>query len=246
MGYAYDTAANIVNQASVELGLSPSADVYGATDANMVQLRYLLNTAGRTLVKLRPWTHLQREYTFTTSATGAESGPNGYSLPADFRAPLPATTWDRSTRFPVGNSLTPQEWQALKGQAAVSLTNVLVRVQRGRLFVYPPEDTGSLVAYEYLTSYWVQPVGQTAPTADAPTANLDVICFDALLAMQALKVAWLEAKGFDATAAQNALNGTYELVAGEDAPAATLTLGGGGDGIPLLGFDNLPTSGYGD
>lgn len=237
---AYGTAADIVQQAAQELGLGALADVWASGDANVAQLRALLATVGRRLVKQRAWTHLQKEYTFTTS------GADSYPLPADFRAPLARTTWNRTSTFPAGNPLSGQQWQALKARATILTVTLLVRQQQGKLFVYPAEDSGSLVAYEYLSSFWVQPVGQTAPTADAPTANTDTVCFDALLLMQGLKVAWLEAKGFDATAAQGDFQTTLALVEGEDAPPSTLSLKGGSDtGMRLLDDCNVPPTGFG-
>ncbi len=45
------TANEILNQVAAEIGLMPVADPYGSQDEAFIQMRYLLNTAGKELIR---------------------------------------------------------------------------------------------------------------------------------------------------------------------------------------------------
>lgn len=63
---AYDTAGAIISDAAAELGLGTVSDAYGSTDANVIQLRSLLKSAGRDILRDRDWSSLLKEYSFVT------------------------------------------------------------------------------------------------------------------------------------------------------------------------------------
>jgi hypothetical protein len=353
---AYDTVANIVSDAAVELGLGSVSDVYGSTDSSIIQLRTLLKSAGRDLVLERDWTHLQAEalimtraawaasthyydsntsvawqggsayvvgdivlnnaalyvcttagtsgtgsgpyvvgtgivdgtaiwsylnsgdssavvrggyyYTCSTDGTSGTVGPCGqlvggqetdgsvvwacsglagdYALPAGFRKMLPSTNWNRSTSWPMGGPVSPQGWQMLKARMMGATFSMLYRIVGGVLRFYPDSDTtaGQLLAYEYMSKFWVSATGLTAPTTDAPTANSDIIYFDPLLMTKRIKRDWLANKGFDATEAKREYAAAYSKIANTDNSAPVLSLSGGAS-VPLLGDMNIPFTGYG-
>src|SRR5688572_457522 len=112
---AWDSVGNIVNDAALELGLitSASADVYGETNQNIVQLRALLKSLGQRLVRDFKWSHLTKEHTFDTA-----DGVSNYTLPDDFQRIVDGTAWNRTTDLPLVGPLNAQQWQALKGQAS--------------------------------------------------------------------------------------------------------------------------------
>src|SRR5690348_1694823 len=116
----YDTVANVLSDTAVELGLGEVSDVYGSTDANIVQLRTLLKRVGRSLAKQRAWKQLIKEHTFTTTNTST------YDLPTDFGAMIDQTGWNRTQRRPLG-VLSPQEWQYLEASVAGTVYTVLFR-----------------------------------------------------------------------------------------------------------------------
>jgi hypothetical protein len=237
-----DTAGNIINDAAVELGLSAVVDPYLSTDPNFIQLRGLLKSAGRDLQRMRDWTHLQKEYTFTTVAA-----QSNYDLPPDFRKMVAQSGWDRTGRTPLGGPLSPQEWQYLKGRLDGVSFRVLFRPVQQQLYLYPDTTIagGDVIAFEYLSRYWVQAFGASAASAEAPVASLDVVLFEAQLAMRALKLAFLRAKGFDSQAAEQDFNQTYAMVASDDAAGAVLSLNNSTIGEPMLGSQSVPITGFG-
>lgn len=215
------TANEVVNAAAQELGLLTStvADVYASTDAVVVRLRALLEGMGQDLVRMRPWTHLQKEATVTTV-----NGTASYSLPADYSSMVPLTHWNRSADLPLAGPVGPQGWQLLVSSDTVSSVTYFFRVQANRLYLNPTPTAADTLAYEYVSAYWVQPSGETTPTAETPTASTDTIWFDKRLLVSGLKLAWLESNGFESTAARNAYEAALSAVSGGDGAQPALSL----------------------
>jgi hypothetical protein len=236
----YETALSIISDASVEMGLGAVSDAYGSTDANVIQLRTLLKTVGRRLALSRDWSHLVKQYTFTTD------GDDEYDLPADFSMMVPGTSWNRTTQMR-GQPVNAQAWQYLKASNTTVTYTVFFRMSDLTLTFHPdPPSSGETIAFEYRSRYWVTATGQSAPNKDAPTANTDTIEFDATLMVPALKLAFLQAKGFDATAAKIEYDEALERVAGANVGAAPiLSLGAGSLDERLLDESNAPSSGFG-
>lgn len=233
---AYEAVSVIVSDAAVELGLGAITDVFASTDPNVIQLRGLLKSAGRKLVRERIWKHLQLEYTFVTAAAAS------YALPADFRCLVPATGWNRTSVLSLGGPLEGEGWQYI--QAGLVLpTTLFVRIWQGRMYVEPDSDTGSTVAFEYGTIYWVAEASSTTPASDGPDENDDVILFDPDLAVMALKLAWLKAKQFDTTSTQDDYDTALAAAASADSTSPKIYLGGGRR--RRIVWPSIPDSGVG-
>ncbi|QSQ14047.1 phage adaptor protein [Myxococcus landrumensis] len=222
----WDTAGNILNDAAVELGLRTSdlADPYASQDQAIALLCRLLKGLGQDMVRDYQWTHLQGSYTFTLVP-----GDESYPLPGGFVRPIDQTQWNLTQRMPMLGPLSPQGWQLLQALTSAGVVDIYFRTVGDRFVVYPTPQSADAVSFEYVTSYWVQPIGQTLPTLDAPAAATDTLWFDRRLLVLGLKWAWLEAKSLpQAAAAENA----YRLA---------LTRAQGGDGAaPVLSLNNRP------
>lgn len=192
---AYDTALNIISDAAIELGLGAVSDPFASTDPNVILLRALLKSAGRAMLLEQRWLQATKEYTFTTS------GASSYALPSDYVELVDGSGWNRTQRLPL-TPVTPQQWQALSALNTGTSIPMLIRPRDGLLSVWPTSNTGQTYAFEYVSSYWVKATASSSPDKDAPTVNTDVIYFDAPLAVQMLRLAFLRRKGFDATEAQ--------------------------------------------
>ena len=235
----YDTALNILSDTAVELGLGAVSDPYGSTDANIVQLRGLLKRVGRNLAKKRAWKQLLKEHTFSTTGTAS------YNLPADFGAMVDQTGWDRTNDSPL-SVVTPQEWQYLQATGTDFALRVLFRTYDLTLKVHPASTTGSTIAFEYLSRYWVAASGGTTGTKDAPTANTDNILFEPDLIVPVLKYAWKKEKGFEASGAFEDAQLAYNDAAGANAGASpVLPLNAEDDCVRFLDMGNAPSTGFG-
>lgn len=165
------TLLTIVQCAADIVGVPRPSAVITSTDQTVRTMLALLNREGQNLAKLRNlwgggWTVLEREHTFTTTASTAE-----YALPSDFAELIGDTVWDRDDFFEVRGPLSPQEWQAIKsGLSASPALRRRFRIQRTagsgtdrKFFVDPtPAATGETLVFEYLSNGWVRDTGDTA------------------------------------------------------------------------------------
>jgi hypothetical protein len=243
---AYDTAKQIINDALVEVGLTPSEDPFTDLDSNVVQMCTLLKSLGREVIHLHDWTILRREATFTT-----QQGVSNYALPDDFHEMMDQSGWNRTNRLPLGGPLSPQEWQYLKARLVGVVFTVLFRPMQGKIYIYPDNPTpgGYSIAYEYKSDGWVRyDVTGTPNYRDYPTASTDIIQFDTLLMSRGLKLAWLKAHAFDTTSAQQDFDSALDRTKGQDSfvPILSLTRQSPLRGVDqLIGQHSIPITGFG-
>lgn len=234
----YDTAANIINEAAIELGLGSVSDAYGSTDANITQLRTLLKSVGRSLVWRYAWFQQIKEHTFTTVEDEAL-----YDLPADFQSMVDVSGYNRTTNIRL-HPASIQQWAELESSESASTNALSFRLRNGEIELWPtPTTENETIAFEYRSKYWVALAGTTTATLDAPTANDNVIIIDSHLITRALKLAFLKAKGFDTTAAQQDFDEAMNAAQGANgaSPILSVTEKTGW----LLSIRNTPDTGFG-
>jgi hypothetical protein len=217
----FDTAANVISDAAIELGLVSEAvsDPFSSSDTKIVQLVALLKNAGRELVLAHPWSHLQLTHTFTTSAGVAQ-----YTLPLAVSRLVDQTQWNRSTQLPLGGPLSAQGWQHLKADSVGGVVDVYFRQRGATLELHPTPASAMTIAMEYLTRYWVAVDDSFTPEDDVPTAAGNFLLFNSVLLTRKLKLAWLEAKGFDASAAMRAYEDAWAMATSADGSSPVLRL----------------------
>lgn len=240
----FDTSTNIINDAAIQLGLWTEvvSSPYSSSDLLVVQLRSMLKSAGRDLVRDYQWTHLLKEHTFTTVG-----GQSTYNLPSDFQRILNQTEWNRTTRLPMGGPLTPQGWQFLTALHTVGTVQFFFRVEGDTLRMNPTPSAEATVALEYVSSYWVRADGASAADLDEPTDDDDTILLDSQMMVHRLKRDFLRAKGMDSSAASEDYELALARARSNDGAAPILSL----NRRPLALFQplntnaNLPPTGYG-
>lgn len=242
---AFDTAGNIIRDAGVELGLLSGGYIdnpFDSTNENILLLVRLLKSVGQELVLEREWSWLYKEHIFSTA-----DDVTTYALPADFRRMVNQTGWNRTTQFPLAGPLSPQEWQYTKGYGTNFSISILFRPWQQLFQINPSGDVppGETIAYEYISSYWVQPTGEAEATLDAPADQEDTLLFPRLLLVRGLKLSFLRARGFDTTSAEADYQRTLDAESSADSPAAVLALDGADEDIPRIDASNAPDTGYG-
>lgn len=236
------TAAQIINDAAVELGLK-SADLdnpFASSDPNILQLCRLLKRVGRSLVTARDWSHLLKEHTFATV-----DGTASYALPTDFVRMRDATAWNRTTSVQLAAPVDGQTWQLMKASTAAGVITMPFRIFGNLLYLHPTPSTAENIYYEFVSSLWVQPTGQTLPTTSLPAASDDTLWFDEALLVAGLKLAWKRAKGQDTTSTQIEFNQAFEAASGSDGATPVVNVLRRRGDFRLIDNDNLPETGYG-
>ena len=234
------SANDIMNTVAAEVGLVPVVDPFSETDPNFVQMRYLLNSAIKQLVRAYDWEFLNKQHLISVP----EGSDGIFNLPADFVRMIDQTGWERTNRNPI-RSLSAQQWQYLKGRNLVSETIYAnFRISEGKFNIYPnPAPAGLEIAYEYITNLAV--VGDASELKVAVTAGGDRPLFDGYLMQCLLKVKWLTAKGFDANDAKMELIEVMEQITAGDKSAPILNAGRRRTGAHLLNSFNTSDSNFG-
>ncbi len=243
----YDTAAEIVNAAAVECGLTASSDVFASGDAAFIQLRTLLTSAGRELLGLYQWNRFVKVHSITT-AVPPDTG--NYDLPDDFSSMIDQSGWTPTNAglgLPLGGPLTEQDWAYLVNTNLASSTiYVSFKLSQGQFQVLPqPPPNGIDIVFSYISRWWVAAAADpTLAVKDKVEANDDVVLFEPVLIAKFLKLRFLESKGFDTSAAVQQFQSVFMQWTGKDvsAPvlnAARMRL------FPYLGWRNIPETNYG-
>lgn len=242
----FSTAGTLINRAALQLGLletgvSGASDPFASTNANFIQLCEYLNTVGQDLTLDFQWGHLIKECTITTASSGTS-----YALPPDYQAMVDETGWNRSTRLPFIGPLTSQEAQFIKARLTGVVFNVAFRIQ-GNLITFPTAPSNGLtLAFEYLSTYWLQSASSsTGPDKAAATATDDVVLHDAELVIAGLKLRWLEDRAFDTAQALRRYEARLEYCKGKNAGARVISRGGLPSVKSGLNEYNIPITGYG-
>lgn len=234
----WDLAANIINDAIIELGLRATkpADPYDVTDIAVVQLCQHLTSLGQDLSRDYQWTHLTATHTFNTA-----DGTAAYDLPDDFLRIIDDTCWNRT----YGRRMVPlvaQHWEVLQSANIVSSACPAFRIAGNQFNISPTPDATEAIAFEYLTSYWVQPTGEDAPTSDTSTDGQDTVTFDRRLLVCGLKLLWRRSKGLDTAAVQEDFDRALARAQGADGAARSLPITSGSRHLAL---HNVPNTGFG-
>ena len=237
----------VVQNVAKEIGLPSPSVVIGSSNTLVIQLLALANRAGKQVRSDYQWPQLNRETTITLVA-----GTGSYNLPSDFDYAVMQTHWDQTRDWRLIGPVSAQEWQAWKQGAVTTPNRTLFRVKgfgSSQIYVHPVPDAGSagsILGYEYQSTFWIRTAAGSEGSKEAFTVDTDV----SLLIESALELEllwrWRRAKRFDYQTERQ------EAVASWAAESVALT---GSEVIDMAGtprrtlfldYDNIPetNSGY--
>lgn len=214
---------SVVQTACGELGITQPAQVVGSTDVAVQQLLALANRTGERLLARADWSLPIREATFVTVADKRQ-GDIATICPG-FKYPIPNTMWDRSTRWPIGGPISPQEWQWDMAWTTAG-PFYRFRIWQGGLWLFPAPPAGETVAFEYATTNWVL-AADGITTRAAYEADTDNALVDEQLLIMGLRWRWRAAKGFDYSEEQAEFDGAVREAIARDGGKSTLALDAG-------------------
>jgi hypothetical protein len=122
---------------------------------------------------------------------------NKYDMPSDWNRQVPQTEWNRTQRWPLLGPKTSQEWQTFKGGIVSAGPRQRFRILGNQLTLNPSPPDGETIAFEYISSGWVEGADGTYKTE--VTQDTDTFIFSDSLLITGLKAQWLVSKGLDAT-----------------------------------------------
>lgn len=237
-----EDATTIINAAAVEVGLTPVTDPYSSSNAAFVELRNMLNTAGREISRMFDWQTILKDGTITITSTD----DGDYDIPTDYLSMVANTAWDTTNRRPVMGPVTAKDWAFLTARDIASINYWYFRIQGNKFKFYPnnPVGANAAIIYQYKSAYWVLKSDNTTYQKTVMTGT-DKPLFDSLLMSRYLKLKWLQAKQFDTTDAQNDFNEQFTLLTGADVPGYVLDASGVSPHLYLDAYNNVLDTGYG-
>ena len=215
-----ESAAAIINDVAVEVGLSAVIDPFGSEDRNFKQLVTLLNTSGRDLLLMRYWQDFTEEATINVVNPG-DTGD--YDFPSDYDRIVPDTMWDYSEDNPVLGPATSKQWQELVADTVQLQEYLVFRIQRSQIRIFPqPPSDGKEIRYEYIRNTWVE--SASGDLANSCVANADTPQFEGTVMKKFLKLKWYSSKGFDTTTALSEFRYALDMYYGDEDGKGTINL----------------------
>lgn len=236
----YTTANDIVNTALQELGLGMVNLSAGAADATGYQTLGLLNALGDQINRAHDWQNLEKVMQFTGDGTTTE-----FALPADFGRQVNQTQWSASDNRPMQGPVSPQIWAWDKYGIVAPGIFYQYRILGNAYAVYPTPAAGTVFDLYYISRNWVQ-VGGSSPVEYTykVTSATDIPLIDRRLLIAGLKLRLWDAKGLDTTSLAAEFDYLLNNEKGTTQGAPVLNLCGP-YGPTLVGWNNVPDSGYG-
>ena len=146
-----------------------------------------------------------------------------YDLPADYNSTVNRTHWDKSKRWEMLGPESPQQWEWL-------LSGYI--------------STGPRIRWRLLGKYFQIWPGMNGTPQNSFTADDDTCIYPDRLMVLGTKLKYFEAKGFDTTALYRDYLMEFDTAVAQDTAAANLSFAPR-PGTVLIGYDNIPDSGYG-
>jgi hypothetical protein len=165
-----------------------------------------------------------------------------YDLPVDYDSIVPRTMWDKSKHWEMLGPEDPQQWEWLLSGYISTGPRIRWRLLGKYFQIWPGSTSSEYLGFEYRSKGWAESSDGTPKNSF--TSDNDTCIYPDRLMVLFTKLKYFEAKGFDTTAMYR--NFVTELEAAEalDMSAANLSFAPR-PGTVLIGYDNIPDSGYG-
>ena len=165
-----------------------------------------------------------------------------YALPDGYDSTIPRTHWDKSKRWEMLGPEDAQQWEWLLSGYISTGPRIRWRIFQNRFQTWPPVTTNEVLGYEYRSKAWV--LSNTGADKNSFTADTDTCIYPDRLMVLSTKLKYFEAKGFDTTAMYRDYLTEFETSVAQNTSAANLSFAPR-PGTVLIGYDNIPDSGYG-
>lgn len=165
-----------------------------------------------------------------------------YDLPADYVSTVNRTHWDKSKRWEMLGPESPQQWEWLLSGYISTGPRIRWRLLGKYFQIWPGVNAGELLGFEYRSAAWALSADGTPKNSF--TADSDTCIYPDRLMVLFTKLKYFEAKGFDTTAIYRDYLMELETAIAQDTGGANLSFAPR-PGTVLIGYDNIPDSGYG-
>lgn len=239
--YTGDTTSgstSVTNMSSVT-GLTTNPTYFMVTGNGISQDCFITAASGTTVT-------LAQAATATATGVSLTFSQVLFALPSDFDRMIDSTHWDKSKHWQMLGPETAQQREWLRSGYISTGPRIRYWQMGGYVQIWPPLGADEVLSYEYVSKWWIL---ATSPTTQAPTKELftvdtDTCIFPDPLMRSIIKLKYFEAKGFDTTALYREYMMQRDLAFAHDAGSPNLSMAPK-PATALLGWGNIPDSGYG-
>jgi hypothetical protein len=165
-----------------------------------------------------------------------------YDLPIDYESIVPRTMWDKSKHWEMLGPEDPQQWEWLLSGYISTGPRVRWRLYGSYFHIWPGFSNDEYLGFEYRSKGWAATAADVVKNSF--TVDTDTCIYPDRLMVNGTKLKYFEAKGFDTTAMYRNYMEELEAAKAQDMSAANLSFAPR-PGTVLIGYDNIPDSGYG-
>jgi hypothetical protein len=188
---------------------------------------------------------MNREATSSGSGITLTFSKCRFAVPADFDRIVDKTHWDTSEHWEMLGPLTPQQQGWLRSGWIARGPRIRHWMQQGYFQIWPPLGQDENLEFWYQSKYWILATAATAVSKELFTVDTDTCIFPDPLMRALIKLKYFEAKNFDTTAFYREYTKQLDIAKATEAGMQTLNMAP----MPaseLIGWDQIPDSGYGE
>ena len=166
-----------------------------------------------------------------------------YALPNDYDSIVPRTQWDKSKHWEMLGPESAQQWEWLLSGFISTGPRIRWRLLGGYLQIWPGYLANENLGFEYRSKGWA--LSAAGAVKNSFTVDTDTCIYPDRLMVLSTKLKYFQAKGFDTTAIYRDYLTEFDTSVAQDTSAANLSFAPR-PGSVLIGWDNIPDSGYGN
>lgn len=165
-----------------------------------------------------------------------------YDFPSDYDSIVPRTQWDKSKHWEMLGPESAQQWEWLLSGFISTGPRIRWRLFGSYFQIWPGYSNAEFLGYEYRSKGWA--TASNGTVKNSFTVDSDTCIYPDRLMVLSTKLKYFQAKGFDTTALYRDYITEFETSVAQDTSAANLSFSPR-PGAVLIGWDNIPDSGYG-
>lgn len=165
-----------------------------------------------------------------------------YDLPSDYKNSISDTQWDKSKHWKMLGPETAQQWEWVMNGFISTGPRVRWRLLGQYFQIWPGFSNAESLGFEYKSNAFAR--DQSGNAKPYFSADADQCIFSDDLIVLGTKLKYLESKGLDTTAVYRDYMRQLGIEKADDSSASVLSLAPVDSSI-LIGWENIPDSGYG-
>ncbi len=179
----------------------------------------------------------------TVSTTGAtlSFSQTKFSMPSDYDRQIDNTHWDKTQHWQMLGPETAQQWEWLTSGYISTGPRVRYRIFGGYFQIFPPQGVAHQLGFEYIANSWALSAASVAKTSF--TVDTDTCIYPDRLMVVGLKHKYFQVKGFG-DVYRDEYDALLSIAKAKDAGSPTLSMAPRPSTV-LIGWENIPDSGYG-